>query len=333
MDISWESVIGHEVNKKRLQTLLAEDRMPHALLFCGPEGTGKRRLAGVLAAALLCSSVEGRPCGHCDSCRSMQADTHPDFYLVEPESRGKSARSIRIEQIRAMETEIARVPILAARRVVLIDEAELMNEAAANSLLKTLEEPSGQTVFILVTSARSSLLDTIISRCTPVNFGLLTEEELSSVLVRRGVAAAQAAVLAALADGSAGRAMRLSEEGGLALRDDAMALLRALPLTDMMAVWEQGKRLGALGREPLMQWLRYFRMLLRDMLVLYSGGEGRLYHPDLAAELGTLFPRLPERLVFAAQALTSETEHRLTGSNVNNRLLMEAFLLQLRDLQ
>ena len=66
MDISWESVIGHEVNKKRLQTLLAEDRMPHALLFCGPEGTGKRRLAGVLAAALLCSSVKGRPCGHCD---------------------------------------------------------------------------------------------------------------------------------------------------------------------------------------------------------------------------------------------------------------------------
>ena len=333
MEISWERILGHQVNKERLQQLLAGDRVPHALLFCGPAGTGKRLTAEVLAAALLCSASGQRPCGYCPSCQAMRSETHPDFYRIAPESRGKSARSIRIEQIRAMETEIARVPILSARRVVLLDEAELMNEAAANSLLKTLEEPSGQVVFVLVSSMRSSLLDTILSRCTPVMFGPLSADEVAAVLVQQGVAAEQAPVLAALADGSAGRAMQLVGDGGLALRDDAMSVLQQLPLTDMAVVWEQGKRLGALGREPLAQWLRYFRMLLRDLLVLYSGGAEGLYHPDLMSGLASLLPHLPERQVFAAAAITGETEHRLVRSNVNNRLLMEAFLLQLRDLQ
>ena len=109
-------------------------------------------------------------CVHCESCRALADDTHPDYYVAEPESSGKAARSIKIEQIRALSAEIGLVPKLSGRRVVLIDDAERMNEAAQNSLLKTLEEPTGDVVFVLVTSARQALLDTIVSRCLLMPF-------------------------------------------------------------------------------------------------------------------------------------------------------------------
>ena len=132
MEIKWESILGHEQNIVRLKTLLQEQKMPHALLFFGPEGVGKLKAARVLAAALLCAEKDA-PCGRCASCQALLMDTHPDFYEILPESKGKAAKSIKIEQVRAMQTEIARIPILSSRRVVVIDGAETMNDAAANN--------------------------------------------------------------------------------------------------------------------------------------------------------------------------------------------------------
>lgn len=332
MDIQWKSILGHEKIIQRLQRLGQEGRMPHALLFCGSEGIGKRRTALSLAAMLLCEAVpEAAPCGHCASCEALQAGIHPDFYQVEPESKGKAAKTIKIEQIRELQTRIAWTPKLSKQRVILMDQVELMNEAAANSLLKTIEEPPGSMVFILVTSTPSALLDTIRSRCMRVEFGMLSLDALEQALPAHGIPAAQAPVLASLSDGSLGRALQLYADGGLELRADAAALLDELHQLDMGGVWKRSRALSELPREKLLDWCMYLSMMLRDILVLYSGGT-RLYHQDLADSMAKLLGQLPENRVFRMLALLRQLQKRLV-SNANVRLLMESFLIQLIDMK
>lgn len=329
MDTAWENILGQREPKRRLRRLLETDRLPHALLFSGPEGVGKRRTAEALAAALLCSSpAAGQPCGTCESCRAFSRGIHPDFFFVVPEAVGKGARSIRIEAMRALGSALARPPELAPRQVALIDDAQRMNEAAANSFLKTLEEPTGDVVFLLVTGMRAALLDTIVSRCLEIPFGPLALPELSEVLHRHGVEAEEAAALAALADGSAGRALALHAEGALRRREEAVSLLARLPQIPPLSLWAEGKKWGALSREEAGEWLRSLRLTLRDVLALY-GGAAPLYSVGLEAPVAEIAARFSEARVFSMLADVKEAERRLLSSNVNIRLLVEALLLSL----
>lgn len=329
MDTAWENILGQREPKRRLRRLLETDRLPHALLFSGPEGVGKRRTAEALAAALLCSSpAAGHPCGTCESCRAFSRGIHPDFFFVVPEAVGKGARSIRIEAMRALGSALARPPELASRQVALIDDAQRMNEAAANSFLKTLEEPTGDVVFLLVTGMRAALLDTIVSRCLEIPFGPLALPELSEVLRRHGVEAEEAAALAALADGSAGRALALHAEGALRRREEAVSLLARLPQIPPLSLWAEGKKWGALSREEAGEWLRSLRLTLRDVLALY-GGAAPLYSVGLEAPVAEIAARFSEARVFSMLADVKEAERRLLSSNVNIRLLVEALLLSL----
>ncbi len=330
MDIRWEGILGQEENIGRLRQMLREGKLPHALLFTGPEGVGKCRAAQALAAALLCEHGDG-PCGTCSSCRALEQDRHPDYFEVRPEGKGKATPVIRIEQVRAMQTEIARLPILSKGRVVVMDGADRMNEAAENCLLKTLEEPVGQVTFLLVANSRTSLLDTIISRCVPMTFRMLSPETMAELLRGRGISEDEARDLALLSDGSMGRAMALHERGGLKLRDDAREFLEQLGQMDMEAVWRRGKAMGDMEREGLSEWFMYLSMLLRDMLVLYDGGDsGLLYHRGLRSVLLDMLPEFPEGRIFSLLRLTREYQRRLQA-NVNLRLLMEGFLIRVGD--
>lgn len=329
MDTAWENILGQREPKRRLRRLLETDRLPHALLFSGPEGVGKRRTAEALAATLLCSSpAAGHPCGTCESCRAFSRGIHPDFFFVVPEAVGKGARSIRIEAMRALGSALARPPELAPRQVALIDDAQRMNEAAANSFLKTLEEPTGDVVFLLVTGMRAALLDTVVSRCLEIPFGPLALPELSEVLRRHGVEAEEAAALATLADGSAGRALALHAEGALRRREEAVSLLARLPQIPPLSLWAEGKKWGALSREEAGEWLRSLRLTLRDVLALY-GGAAPLYSVGLEAPVAEIAARFSEARVFSMLADVKEAERRLLSSNVNIRLLVEALLLSL----
>ena len=325
---AWDALAGHGRTKARLHALLREERTPHALLFSGPRGVGKRKLAAAVAAALLCRSPkDGLACGGCESCRLMAAGTHPDFYAVMPEKSGKAARSIKIEQIRALRTEAARAPRLSGRRVILLDDAETMNDAAANALLKTLEEPPGDTIFILATGARQSLLPTILSRCTGVHFSPLDDEAMARVLLAHGVPESLLGPLAALSEGSAGRALRLYGEDALALRENAMATLEALPKMTPEDVFSAGDRLGAMERERLLEWLRYLRLLLRDFLAI-CGGSGALLNADLEARLFALSGAVTEAWAFGAAREAAETARRIETSNASARLALEGFFLR-----
>ncbi len=332
MELNWNHLPGHERQLLQLRKMLKEHRLPHALLLSGPKGVGKEQIAETLAAALLCSEDGDVPCGRCESCQAMELKQHPDYYRIEPEGSGKTLRSIRIEQLREMQTEIARLPLLSGCRVVLINQADRMNDAAENSLLKTLEEPAGQVFFLLVTHSPSSLLDTIRSRCMPLHFGMLSQEEIQKALLKENIAPEQAEMLAVLADGSLGHSLQLAKENGLVLRNDALSCLESLTVLSAEQIFKRGKGFEEMPREQLMEWLNCQCMLLRDLLVLLKdGGSTEIYHRDVREQLLRLLESFSERRIFRMLTLLRETQRRLQA-NVNTRLLMEGMLFQWRQL-
>lgn len=325
---AWAAVEGHEKTRARLSRLLSEKRVPHALLFSGPQGVGKKQAALATAAAFLClAPKEGLACGICDSCRALAAGTHPDFFAVLPETSGKTARSVKIEQIREMRGAVARAPKFSTRRAVLLDDAETMNDAAANALLKTLEEPPGDTLFLLVTGARQALLPTIVSRCTIIPFAPLDDAAMARVLAAHDVPEGLRGSLIALSDGSAGRALRLFAEDALSLREDAMATLEKLPQMTPETIFSVGARLGALERERLLEWFRYLRMLLRDVLAIMEGSAA-LMNGDFSERLFAFAGALTADRAFATEREATEAARRLATSNASPRLVVEGFLLR-----
>lgn len=337
LNIRWESVVGHDAVKDRLRTMLRAGRLPHAVLLYGPEGVGKRRLAETTAAALLCEHRGDVPCGTCQSCREMLGGGHADLLVIEPETSGRSRPVIRIDTIRALKSEVVLTPSsYGGRHVVIIDGAEALNEAAANSLLKTIEEPPGDTHFLLITSQRSSLLDTIISRCMPLACGALTPAEVAAVIMAQPAAgeltAPEARTLAALADGSPGRALRLWAHGGLALRDRALATLEELPRLGLEAIWQRVEELGSEEHETVCEWLLYIIMFVRDMLVLTrDGGSDDIYQRDCRERLVALLLTYTEPRLYGLYELSRDLRQRL-ATNVNVRLQLEGYLIRGREL-
>ena len=326
--LRWQDILGHERNIERLRTMLREGRLPHALLFSGVAGVGKKKAARLVAAALLCKKADA-PSGDSPSCRAFLAGTHPDYIEAAPESRGKGARVLRIEAVREIEKKAARKPLLSGRLVVLMDEADAMNEAAANSLLKTLEEPQGEVFFLLVTEKRAALLPTILSRVRDLHFGALPPAVIERHLLAQGVEGGQAKMLAAAADGSLSHALLLLEEDGLQLVEDAAQTLFSLRTFDMFRLWEKAEELGRLPRERGEDWLLALSRLLRDMLVLYAG-SGALYHEERRVGLARALQDFSEERVFSLLAEVREALRRLR-SNANARLVFEGLLMRLGD--
>ena len=153
---------GNERIRDAVTSAVAEKRIPHAILLEGDKGTGRHTLMQFLSRAAVCDG-ENAPCGECRGCHLAKTGTHPDITVVTPED-GK--KNIAVSQIRDLRTEAYVKPHMAARRVFVIDKADSMNEQAQNALLKVLEEPPADIIFILIAESATALLDTIISRCT-----------------------------------------------------------------------------------------------------------------------------------------------------------------------
>lgn len=161
---------GNEKIKLSLDNAIKEKRIPHAVIIEGEQGLGKHTLADFLAAAAVCDN-ENPPCGVCKNCHLAEISSHPDIAVTAPEE-GK--KNIAVAQIRALRNESFVKPHSAKRRVFIIDGADTMNEQSQNALLKVLEEPPGDIVFILIAESKAALLETIISRC--VTFSLSPPE-------------------------------------------------------------------------------------------------------------------------------------------------------------
>lgn len=333
MNIFWKNIVGHQRNIERLKLLCREDRVPHSMLFCGVDGIGKKLVAEAMAATLLCHEpVDGEACGQCPSCKALMADIHPDFFWVLPEERPGSS-VIKIEFIREMQEKIARLPILSRQRVVIIDDSQTMNDAAANCLLKTIEEPGGEIYFILLTNSVMALLDTIISRCMREDFSGLSVDEISTVLAIQGIAGDRAAYLAGFADGSVKQALLLDDEKGLMLQQSAMRFFSACAekTLDMDMVWQESEALHGAGKGQARQWFSFLIMTIRDQLVLFSGSQIDLYNQRDMAKINDYTGRLSQSQLVALLKLAREYQGRLRY-NISLRLTLESFMINVKDL-
>jgi DNA polymerase III subunit delta' len=170
----WDMVVGHDEAVAVLKEVVASERVPHAWLFTGPPGIGKLHTARVFAAALNCPAGGD---GTCDSCRRILRGVHPDVHLIVPEGD-----NLLVEDVRAVREEASRTHYEAPTAVFILDEADRLTEAAANALLKVLEEPPPDVVFVLVARSAEALVDTVPSRASTLPFVSLSLAELTAAL-------------------------------------------------------------------------------------------------------------------------------------------------------
>jgi DNA polymerase III subunit delta' len=212
--MAWQNLRGHDRVADSLRSALREGRFPHALFFAGPEGIGKFAFARKLAQTLLCETrpeAELDPCGDCPGCVQVEAGTHPDFHEAgKPEDK----HELPISVIRDLCDQFALKPARGIHKVAILNDADDLNDEAANAFLKTLEEPPPGAVLILIGTSPELQKETIISRTSVVRFEALPETEIAALLLERGIArdAADAARLAALGEGSVSRAVGLADE-------------------------------------------------------------------------------------------------------------------------
>ncbi len=277
-----------------LRERLRDDRLPHALLVAGPPGVGKGRLARRLAAAQLCESPrDGEPCGACPACHWVARDEHPDLHRCEPEA-GKAA--IRVDAVRELIDFLALSAHRGAVKLAHIEPAEAMNVNAANSLLKTLEEPPPGARLILVSHRPGRLPATIRSRCQRLDLPLPPRREAVLWLEKQGVAE-EAAALLELAGGAPLQALAWGDEVVRERQRETWQDLLALAegRGEVMAVAERWS-----AGEPVQRllwwrrWLLQLRRLQAGVQVLEPEGLARL--APLPPEAVHAFDRRLERL-------------------------------------
>jgi len=308
----------------RLHEARAADRLPHALLIAGPRGLGKRLLAAHLARALLCRTPgpDGQGCGHCADCRLFEVGNHPDLLRVGPDPEAKSL-DIPIAAIRALCEREVLTPSRAARKVVLIDPADRLNTAAANALLKTLEEPPGQSLLCLIAEHPARLPATIRSRCQQLRLAPPPEAEALAWLGQSGLDGAEAAVRLRLARGAPLAARDAMDAERLRARADCLAGLVAMARGERDPVRE-AEGWNRLGVALTLEWLAAW---LCDLLRLGVASDPPwLDNPDRREALAALAQRLD--LEAGHRLLSRVLEARaLAETTVNAQMLLESLLI------
>jgi DNA polymerase-3 subunit delta' len=284
----FREILGQDWVVSHLKTAMAAGRLSHAYLFLGPKGVGKASVARALAAALNCTQPgeDGDACGICPSCRRLAAGTHPDFLVISPEG---SQTQIKIEQIRELRRLTGYPPLGGGWRVVLIRPAEALsalNDAAANALLKTLEEPPARHLLVLTARGEADLLPTIVSRCHKLAFAPLPSALIIRELERRrGLPRSQATLVAALSGGSLGQALDLDPAELVQQRDQVLSDLAQLHQGSAGAVLEWAQRLTK-NRLDLENFLLLAQLWYRDLLLAhFQAPTGLLAHQDLRPAL------------------------------------------------
>lgn len=226
--MSFKDIINQQKAKDIITGQLKSGKVPHAYLFLGEEGTGRKKTALELAKALNCAAGGADACGKCQSCLKIEHSNHPDVQVVDFEYQARlenkdveKQRSIKIDTIRAVQREVSLKPLEARWKVFIIEPAEKITLDAANCLLKTLEEPPAWTLIVLLAKNRENLPATVVSRTQLIPFAPLPEGEVAGYLrAKLSMDAGRAAAIAKRARGSISEALALAEDDqGLGLAD------------------------------------------------------------------------------------------------------------------
>jgi DNA polymerase-3 subunit delta' len=319
---NFQSFIGNRRVVEILRRAIEQERLPHALIFAGPPGVGKRTLAELLAQRLNCLQPKNQEaCCACISCRKIMAGTHPDVQLVKPDGA-----YIKIDQVRAMIQEIAYQPFEGRYRVVILDGADQMRQEAANCLLKTLEEPPSKSILVLVSAKPYLLLGTIRSRARMVQLGPIAGDVIENhLVVREGRSREDARMAAALSNGSLGAALAFDADRNREIRQPA---LRFVSLLLQKGKFAQASALAAgisKEKETFQAWVELAQTLLQDVYYAQMA-PARMSQPDIAGELAELAQSTSHAAVVAAIEAIKQLKAALQ-QNVNRQLALEALFL------
>lgn len=329
----FEGIVGHERPLGVLKSAVTSGRAHHAYLFAGPDGVGKRRAALAFAQALNCPeaiSRGGSPCGACRSCAKIQAGLHPDVVSVEPD-RTKTRWTLKIEAVREITRQVHFKPYEGLRRVILIDDIHTVTIEGANAFLKTLEEPTGDTLFVLLTDQPRRLLSTIRSRCQLLRFAPLTAAHLQTVLLQHAIEPQLAELAAHFAEGSVARALALVADGALDKRRAVIEGVLGLEEADTLDLFKLAEELAAGQPEEIRDRLDFLLLFLRDVALTRAGADPeRIVNRDLRKAVERTAARWTTHQ--ATRAITSIHDvQRALQAYVDPRLLMEDLLLQIAE--
>jgi len=310
LDSAWQ-------NLNRIRT---QGRLPHALLVIGAEGVGKQQLAKRLADALLCESPrpDGRRCERCAGCGWLQAGTHPDLLELAPEEAGKA---IKVDQIRSLCAELAMTSHAGGNKVAIIQPADAMNTNAANSLLKTLEEPTDNTLLMLLTAVPGKLPATIRSRCQQLRLLLPEPSVARRWLAENGVTDQVASRCLQMAGGAPLKALELARSDLGELNAQRLNELCEVAAGRLDPVRLAADWLGTHESQTLRWWLEWLHDLLRWQL---AGREP--VDTTVARKLQKISESVDSRQVYnLADALTTALNSLASG--LNRQLILEDLLV------
>jgi DNA polymerase-3 subunit delta' len=313
--VKWLQQYRERLNRTRVQ-----GRLPHALLISGKDGVGKRVLAEQLAHSLLCEqpAADGQPCGRCAGCGWLQAGTHPDLLWLMPEEAGKA---IKVDQVRALTGELYMTSHAARYKVAIIQPADAMNRNAANSLLKTLEEPTDNTVLVLLTALPGRLPATIRSRCQQLQVALPDALSAQQWLQDTGMVTGQAIRYLKLANGAPLKAQQLAETDSAGTRDRRLQQLVAVFQGSLDPVEIAKEWMGESERQSLDWWCAW----LEDMIRWQQGGQPPL-EPEMAQNLQQIVKTVDCRQLFDLSDKVVSALNSL-GSGLNRQLILEDLLI------
>jgi DNA polymerase-3 subunit delta' len=339
----WSSLKGHAEQREMFRRTIRRNRLAQAYLFVGPPGIGKQQFATRLSQLLLCHEPDAdslEPCGRCTGCRPFLAGSHPDFLRIGCPP-GKREMPIELlagsSERRGQEGlchDLSLAPLPGSRKVAIIDDADTMNEASANSFLKTLEEPPDRAVLFLIASNPDALLSTIRSRCQWVRFSPLDQNEVESLLVEQNLvdSAEDARFAASLSEGSLSIAQQLLEPELRALRDLLYSQLAQSNFSGLTLSKQLFEGLGKISSEVPeqrrnSQWLmrftiEYFGAVIR-LLSSESTDQGSASKE--AMSLANRLRPLPNSLEILGELIDRTTEASIhIDQNVSIGLALDA---------
>ena len=334
------SIIGHAAPLAALDRALESGAPAHAWLFVGPEGLGKHATAIEFAAALNCLGPD-EPCGVCRPCRDTLEGRHTDVELIapggicdEPDHRDHSdSRILRICQVRRLEKVLSLAPYAGGRRVAVVDAADTLQVEAANAFLKTLEEPPGHSVIILLAERPERLPETVMSRCQRLEFRPIDRDTLREVLTSRGADADTAEAITSAAGGRIGWALKALADPSMLdersrMLDDAVRLAHAGRVARFAWAKDAQGRGSDDARERYMRELAVWETWWRDVLLYSAGANDGALNQDRAAVLsqeGRMFR--PAEIVVFLQSLLNTRE--MMQANVDPQLALENLTMDL----
>jgi DNA polymerase-3 subunit delta' len=319
--VSFEDIYGQDKQLAILRRSMDKGRIPHAFLFHGMRGIGKRTTALAFAKTLNCDRLDA--CGLCPACRKIESGNHPDVVVIIPQGQ-----FIKIEDIRDLRNQMRFRPLEGRKRIFILVDAERMNITSANSLLKTLEEPSLVNVLILISSRPYQLPMTILSRCQKLRFHPLPPDVVARYLEEKiGLDGKTAAALAASSGGSIGRAVEMQGESYLARRKQFIEKICegfSDPMKGILFAGDFGK-----DRKEIQLRFEILKNWYRDLLVYKETGEAeKLVHRDFVEAIQSMAKGMApseilqdlETIAWAFDALEK---------NANKQLTLEAMAFKL----